>query len=74
MEMGLNNVVRVYNGKPGCMCGCNGKYRTPADNARSVKIMYNKIMNNPAKVVDEVNGWVYVTNREKNQVIYFLED
>ncbi len=73
MEMGLNDVVRVYNGKPGCMCGCRGKYSEPADNARSVKIMYNKIMNNPAKVVDEENGWVYVTDREKNQVIYFKD-
>lgn len=23
-------VVRVYSGKPGCMCGCNGKYFYPS--------------------------------------------
>jgi hypothetical protein len=25
--MELKNVTRVYTGKPGCMCGCNGQYR-----------------------------------------------
>jgi hypothetical protein len=24
----LQQVTRVYNGKIGCMCGCNGKYTT----------------------------------------------
>lgn len=24
----INNITRVYNGKLGCMCGCNGKYST----------------------------------------------
>jgi hypothetical protein len=22
----LENVIRTYNGRSGCMCGCNGKY------------------------------------------------
>ena len=26
--LNLENVTRVYNGRPGCMCGCNGKYST----------------------------------------------
>ena len=25
----LNNVVKSYNGKIGCMCGCNGNYSLP---------------------------------------------
>ena len=24
----ISNITRVYNGKLGCMCGCNGKYST----------------------------------------------
>jgi hypothetical protein len=27
----LNKVMRVYSGKPGCMCGCNGTYRYMSD-------------------------------------------
>jgi hypothetical protein len=26
--LAMSNVTRVYNGKIGCMCGCNGKYST----------------------------------------------
>lgn len=26
------NVLMVYTGKQGCMCGCNGKYRYPKAN------------------------------------------
>ncbi len=25
-KLDVVNVERVYSGKPGCMCGCNGKY------------------------------------------------
>ena len=28
MSLNISNVTRVYNGKIGCMCGCNGKYST----------------------------------------------
>ena len=28
MSLNIKNVTRVYNGKIGCMCGCNGKYST----------------------------------------------
>jgi len=24
--MDISNIIKVYNGKCGCMCGCNGKY------------------------------------------------
>ena len=28
MSLNIRTVTRVYNGKIGCMCGCNGKYST----------------------------------------------
>ena len=28
----LNKILKVYNGKVGCMCGCNGYYKVPAVN------------------------------------------
>lgn len=28
MSVNISKVTRVYNGKMGCMCGCNGKYST----------------------------------------------
>ena len=28
MSVNIGNITRVYSGKIGCMCGCNGKYTT----------------------------------------------
>ena len=27
VEPTIDNIISVYSGKPGCMCGCNGNYR-----------------------------------------------
>lgn len=78
----LANVKKVYSGRPGCMCGCNGKwtYSTtaeadcgyePARSDRSVKIMFNKVMNDPARIVDEDAGCVYVETESRMRAIYF---
>lgn len=29
--LNTSKITRVYNGKIGCMCGCNGKYSTNPD-------------------------------------------
>ena len=26
MQVNINNILKVYNGRCGCMCGCQGKY------------------------------------------------
>ena len=74
----LANVQKVYSGKPGCMCGCRGKYSYAHGceegyddqvNERSVKILFNKVMNNPAhKVEDNV---AFVETATRNLVVYF---
>lgn len=39
-QLTVNDILKVYSGKHGCMCGCNGKYyvnpdhRAEADKAR----------------------------------------
>ena len=76
----LANVQKVYTGKPGCMCGCRGKYSYAAGceegyddqvNERSVKILFNKVMNNPAhKVEDNV---AYIETATRNLVVYFKD-
>lgn len=32
----IDKVNRVYSGKPGCMCGCNGKYFTTGPMVKKV--------------------------------------
>jgi len=65
----LANVEEVYSGNRGCMCGCQGKYTTPEQSARSVKIIYNKVMNNPKHTVD--GKCAFVKTATRNLVVYF---
>ena len=77
----LNNVEKVYSGKIGCMCGCLGKYSYNAgakhedwqgkENVRSVKIMFNKVMKDPNKIVE--GNVVYVEENNRIRAIYFKE-
>lgn len=67
----LANVERVYSGKPGCMCGCRGKYTTPKQSARSVKLIFNKVMNNPKHKIED--GIAFVDTGTRNLVVYFVE-
>ena len=82
----LANVIKVYSGKPGCMCGCNGKYSYTAKSAvedgpgydvsefvneRSVKILFNKVMNNPEHKMD--GNIAYVETATRNLVVYFKD-
>jgi hypothetical protein len=67
----LENVEKVYSGRPGCMCGCRGRYTTPEQSARSVKILFNKVMNHPDRIVEPGNAWLNTGTR--NLVVYFKE-
>lgn len=87
--MDISNIIKVYNGKCGCMCGCNGKYsytQHGADNhspgysvqddvnERSVKIIAKKILSNPDVKFED--RWAFVEDRKanKNQVVYFVDE
>lgn len=42
-EINGHTIAKVYSGKPGCGCGCNGKYFEDARNiARVVGLMADK--------------------------------
>ena len=77
----ISNIVKVYNGRIGCMCGCLGKYSYTADgaenhgpgydvtdavNERSVRIMAKKILSNPN--VKFENEYAFVEDRKANRM------
>ena len=84
----MSKIVKTYNGKMGCMCGCLGKYSYTQDgatnhgpgynvqdsvNERSVKIIAKKVLANPnVKWQDNI---AFVEDRVGNrmQAIYFKE-
>jgi hypothetical protein len=77
----ISKVVKVYNGKLGCMCGCNGKYSYTADgaenyspgydvsdkvNERSVRIITKKVLADPR--VQFEGDYAFVEDRERNKM------
>lgn len=82
MNIDTSNIVKVYNGKCGCMCGCNGKYSynpghteyTSEINPRSVKIIAKKVLLNPNVKFEEYFAYVEDRAHDKNQVVYFVNE
>ena len=83
MSVDINSIAKVYSGKLGCMCGCNGKYSYTQDgaenfgpgydvmdsvNERSVKIIAGKVLNNPNANRDESAEYVFVEDRARNRI------
>ena len=84
----ISKIVKVYNGRIGCMCGCLGKYSytaagavthspgydvTSAVNERSVRIIAKKVLSNPN--VKYENEYAFVEDRVANrmQMVVFKE-
>jgi hypothetical protein len=84
----VSKIVKVYNGRIGCMCGCKGKYSytahgavengpgydvTDSINERSVRIITKKVLANP-NVKFEAN-YAFVEDRVNNkmQMVVFKE-
>ena len=82
----ISKIVKVYNGKLGCMCGCNGKYSYTADgaanhgpgydvqdkvNERSVRIIAKKILANPNVKYEGDYAFVEDRARNKMQMVVF---
>lgn len=85
----LPNITAVYSGKPGCMCGCNGKY-----SYASAHVDYSSKDRGYAVTDDEVNdrsvkilakkvltnpntqfedGYAFLDEENRSRVVYFKE-
>ena len=84
----ISKIVKVYNGRIGCMCGCLGKYSYTQDgadkhgpgynvqdsvNERSVRIIAKKVLANPR--VQWQDNMAFVEDRVGNkiQMVVFKE-
>jgi len=73
MQIDINAIKQVYSGKPGCMCGCKGKYAKPAESMRSVKIIVGKLERNPETQYDAQAKCFYVQTPTR-KLAAFLEE
>jgi hypothetical protein len=84
--LNIDKIVKVYNGRMGCMCGCNGKYSYTAKgavenspgydvsdsvNERSVRIIAKKILANPNVKFEDNYAFVEDRARNKMQMVVF---
>ena len=67
----VDQTVRSYSGKPGCMCGCNGTYN---EGERARKMAITALLKDPAVKFDawsdDAEGCLYVTTATRNRVLY----
>jgi hypothetical protein len=74
MKIDHTNVVRVYSGKSGCMCGCNGSYR---EEERSKKNMLTRILKSDYNIdvwkmdSDGIAGCLWNDDGRRTQAVYF---
>lgn len=73
-------VVRAYKGKPGCMCGCKGKYYTSSKVDHSIvnPAMVTKILrtiqaNEDLVEIDEGGAWISARVDGKDNVVYLVD-
>ena len=86
--LNISNIVKVYNGRIGCMCGCLGKYSYTQDgadnfgpgynvqdsvNERSVRIIAKKVLANPNVQWQDNMAFVEDRVRNKIQMVVFKE-
>lgn len=83
-KVNVNQVLKTYNGKQGCMCGCRGKYSVMADadvgsgystfvSPRSVKIAVNKInagIDDKTTKYDDDARCYYLDDNGRSTVVY----
>ena len=71
--LNVTDTVKSYSGKPGCMCGCNGKYN---EGERARKMALTALLKNPAVRLQTWAesggdaGCLYVETATRNRVLY----
>ena len=69
----VQDTVRSYSGKPGCMCGCRGTYR---DTERARKMAITQMLKDPGMRIQTWKesggdaGCVYVDTPTRTRALY----
>ena len=78
------NVLKVYSGRPGCMCGCQGKYWSSSMSARKALLDEHEVVNDRqvrriVKILNESEetkideGCAFVELNNRSYVAYLSE-
>ena len=75
--LNVNQTVRSYSGKPGCMCGCNGTYN---EGERARKMAMTALLKNPNVRVQAWNssaddaGCLFADTDTRTRVLYLTAE
>jgi hypothetical protein len=75
--LNVNQTVRSYSGKPGCMCGCNGSYN---EGERARKMAMTALLKNPNVRVQAWNssaddaGCLFADTDSRTRVLYLTAE
>lgn len=73
----LDQTVRSYSGKPGCMCGCNGTYN---ESERARKMAMTALLKNANVQLQKWKpshgdaGCLFVDTNTRTRVLYLTEE
>ena len=72
----VTDITQTYSGKPGCMCGCRGKYNNnpksfKAALTRMLKTNYKVVLWDPVLSTDEDGGYLVFETESRTNAIYF---
>ena len=71
----VDQTVRSYSGKPGCMCGCNGSYN---EGTRARKLAITQLLKDPQVQMQtwsgDTEGCLFVRSATRNRVLYLTAE
>lgn len=73
----VDQTVRSYSGRPGCMCGCNGEYK---ETVRARKLAITQLLKNSSVQLQSWKpsggdaGCVFVDTPTRTRVLYLTEE
>ena len=73
----VDQTVRSYSGKPGCMCGCNGTYN---NSLRARKLAITQMLKDPNVFLDtwdskdDEKGCLVVQTITRQRVLYLTQE
>jgi hypothetical protein len=81
-EIKDEQIDKTYNGKPGCMCGCNGTYSSLKENKGtygqkvskiSVHFVVNKLKAEAKRGVEVIGDYIYVLDIGERRYALYLK-
>jgi hypothetical protein len=73
-KLTVQQIERVYSGKPGCMCGCNGKYCDSGFMLERILILIQSAAGEESLEVSREHGFIFYKFSETRIFCLYLNE